>query len=192
MINLVRHRAAPLALGLTLAAATVLASGSAQAGFLDDLFGGGTTQPTQPTYNYSAPQQMSPDMQVAPKTHRAPKKIAAREVPQNKQRTTDLWHDKSLRVGDAVMMKDGVHIYLGSDGARHSAKDFVAIDNVDNVPKKEYAALTAMDTTRNDPLKTGAAPDTLASGRSAAVGVPVTKGYKITDARGNSVRYVGP
>ena len=75
---------------------------------------------------------------------------------------------------------------------KHSAKEFVPIDNARTMSASTKAALVAIDTTRFDPLKRSLVPDTLASGRSSAVGVPISKGFKITDARGASIRYVGP
>ncbi len=52
--------------------------------------------------------------------------------------------------------------------------------------------LASVDATRNDPLAKAAKPDTVASGRSAAVSAPIVAGIKFTDKRGVLVRYVGP
>jgi hypothetical protein len=100
--------------------------------------------------------------------------------------------DRTLRPGDAIMMKDGIHIYDGPRTTHHTPGQFVPIDEADGLPKTERSALLAMDMTRNDPLKRTLEPDTLASGRSASETQPLSRGYRITDARGASVRYVGP
>ena len=101
-------------------------------------------------------------------------------------------HDVTLRSGDAIMMKDGIHIYEGDRASKHDSDEFVALDDSSDVTGKRRLALLAMDTTRNDPLRGNIAPDTIASGRSASVSASVSPGFKITDVRGKSVRYVGP
>ena len=109
------------------------------------------------------------------------------------QKPTDLMHDATLQNGDAVMMKGGLHVYTGEDGgSRHSKADFAALDDVKGMPKQERKALVAMDTTRNDPLRGALNPDTIASGRSAAVANPIVPGHEIVDAAGKKLRYVGP
>lgn len=159
-------------------------------GFLEQLFGGGTHQPAQPTFDYQSGQPLSPDIHIEP--YRSPRKkviVANVDPATQRQKTTDLWHDKTLRPGDAIMMKDGLHVYNGPEAAKHSAKQFVPLVRARVASKKTKAALIAM---AEDPLRKELAPDTLASGRSAAVGTAVTEGFRITDARGASVRYVGP
>ncbi len=184
-------RASAIVMGLALAAGLALLPSSANAGFLDQLFGG-APQPSQPSYTPepAQPPLMSPD-QVGPSVPRARKKIAIRQTAPVRQKTTDLMHDKTLRVGDAIMMKDGVHVYNGPDAARHSAKEFVPIDDARHVSSTQRAALVAMDITHTDPLA-GVRSTELASGRSVSVDTPIAKGFKITDARGASIRYVGP
>ena len=68
--------------------------------------------------------------------------------------------------------------------------DFQPLDAVDGVPKQEQKLLVALDTTRNDPLRGALNPDTIASGRSAAVASPVVAGHEIVDASGKTVRYM--
>ena len=183
--------------------AVLLAPGTAQAGFLDQLFGSPAPAPAAPTYSYEQPSAPSEfytprvrsyrhSLAVPVRRHEAKKVVAARDLEKPVlQQTTDLMSDKTLRPGDAVMMKDGLHVYDGRESAKHRAAQFVAIDAA-KLKGSDRSALVAMDTTRNDPLRGAVAPDTVASGRSAAVGTPVVKGFKITDARGQSVRYVGP
>ena len=163
--------------------------GVAHAGFFDDLFGGGQPRQQAPVYNYDMPASADP---MPYEIHRQRKKVVVQDDKPVLQKTTDIWHDKTLRGGDAVMMKDGLHVYSGSDRSRHFASDFQRLDKSDEVSSKQKMALLALDGTRNDPLKSGAAPDTIASGRSAAVASPIVSGYAITDARGKAVRYVGP
>lgn len=169
-----------LALGAIISAGVGLAPASANAGFFDQLFGGGTPQPAQPNYGAEPQAPVSPDAGPV-QTQRPFKRTVAHEVKQVRQKTTDLMHDKTLRPGDAIMMKDGVHIYNGPEAVKHSAKQFVPIDDARYVTSTQRAALVAMYTTPTTV--------TLQSGRSIGV---VSPGYRITDARGASVRYVGP
>ena len=90
------------------------------------------------------------------------------------------------------MMGSGLRVYSGQEGSRHVASDFRRVDMSSEISGKQKVALLAMDGTRNDPLTSGVAPDTIASGRSASVASPTVAGYAITDAHGKSVRYVGP
>ena len=175
-------------LGLT----AVPASAHAE-GFFDQLFGL-TPQPAPqaapvPSYGYDG----SGYVQDAPVHHRPKRKVVVVDTKPKLQKPTDLMHDATLQTGDAVMMKDGLHVYTGDDrGAKHTRADFELLDAVRGMPKQERRALVAMDTTRNDPLRDALKPDTIASGRSAAVASPVVSGTEIVDARGNKMRYVGP
>lgn len=178
--------------GAAIAIAASVAPTAASAGFLDELFGGGSAAPTQP-FGYEPPQTSSPQIQDAPVKRRPrAKQVVIHDETPVRQKTTDLWHDKTLRPGDAIMMKDGMHVFKGYSASLHTPREFVPVTNTRLVSSKERSALLALDTTHNDPLKHGHAPDTIASGRSAAVAVPVSKGIRITDARGASIRYVGP
>ena len=161
----------------------------AHAGFFEQLFG---IQPQQsaPTYE---PQPAAPEPYSVPsyRNHPVKKRVAVESTPV-RQKTTDLMHDASLRPGDAIMMKDGIHVFEGGHARQHDDTDFVALDNDRDLSKPERARLIATDVTRNDPLLLRTTPDVIASGRSAAVANPISKGYRITDARGKSLRYVGP
>ncbi|WP_158807306.1 hypothetical protein [Beijerinckia sp. L45] len=175
---------------LTLFASISLPS-TAQAGFFDQLFGG--SQPSQPEYNQAPPQQQL-DTQPEPfvlQQRRIVKRVVADDKPVL-QKTTDLLHDKTLRPGDAVMMKTGIHVYTGRETSTHRSADFSPLDQASRLKPNKRIALASMDGTRNDPLAKGSAPDTLSSGRSAAVGTPVVAGVKFTDQRGKTIRYVGP
>lgn len=170
-----------VALGAAFAPAT------AQAGFFDQLFGA-PPPPSQPTYQYDAAPMPLP---LEPREHRhRAKKVYVDEKPVL-QKPTDIMHDKTLRPGDAVMTKTGIHIYDGHESGTHHPDDFVPLDEA-RLKKSERVALAALDGTRNDPLAKALPPDTLASGRSAAVATPIVKGVTFTDQRGRTIRYVGP
>ena len=180
--------ASALAFGMGLATLP----GTARAGFLEQLFGGAPESAPQaapaPSYQYDQPSSF----QEAPVRHRAKRKVIVDEKPKL-QKPNDLMHDVTLQNGDAVMTKGGLQIYTGEDGdGRHSKADFVALDEVSGMPKQEHKALVAMDTMRNDPLRGALSPDTIASGRSAAVSTPIVSGHEIVDAAGKKVRYIGP
>jgi hypothetical protein len=173
---------------LTMAASIAL-PGTAQAGFFDQLFGGGA--PSQPVYNEPQPQlNMQQPEPFVLQQRRAVKRVVVDEKPVL-QKTTDLMHDKTLRPGDAVMMKTGIHVYTGREASTHRSADFATLD-ASRLKPNERIALASMDGTRNDPLTKGATPDTLSSGRSAAVSTPIVAGVKFTDQRGKTIRYVGP
>ena len=106
-------------LALAAAATTAIAasSASAHAGFLDELFGGASAPQTAPAPapepSYNAPQPDGAGVSLPRPAYHAKKKVAAVEKTPTLQKTTDLMSDKTLRAGDAVMMKSGVHIYDG-------------------------------------------------------------------------------
>lgn len=177
---------------LTMTASIVLPT-SAHAGFFDQLFGGGApSQPSysQPAYNEPQPQLGSQPEPFVSEQRRSAKRVVLDEKPVL-QKTTDLMHDRTLRAGDAVMLKTGIHVYEGRDTSTHRSADFAPLD-ASRVKSRERIALASMDGTRNDPLSKGQAPDTLSSGRSAAVSTPIVVGVKFTDQRGKTIRYVGP
>jgi hypothetical protein len=172
--------------------ASIVAPGTAQAGFFDQLFGGAA--PAEPSYTAAPPQQQQFDSRSEPFVvphRRVVKHIVVDDKPVL-QKTTDLMHDKTLRPGDAVMMKTGIHVFTGHETSTHRTADFAKLDDARRMKPNERFALASMDATRNDPLAKGTAPDTLSSGRSAAVGTPVVAGVKFTDQRGKTIRYVGP
>ena len=177
-----------LAIGVV--AGLAMASTSAQAGFFEQLFSGFQAQAPapQPAYDYnSAPRSAAPS-----RVHHFRRRVASVSSKPVLQRTTSLMDDKTLRPGDAVMMKDGLHVYAGPESATHERDQFVRLDEAHRLSDKERVRLASMDTTRNDPLMHDNETNTIASGRSAAVASPVVAGYRITDVKGASVRYVGP
>ena len=177
-----------LALGFCAAPSTANA-----AGFFEQLFGMAPHPAPQaapaPSYGYDQPQSYADAPAVR---HHVKRKVVSDDKPKL-QKPTDLMHDATLQTGDAVMTKRGIEVYVGEDrDHRHDASDFAAIDSVQGMPNQERKALVAMDTTRNDPLRGSLVPDTIASGRSAAVAAPIAAGHPVVDAQGKTVRYVGP
>ena len=186
-----------LAFLIVAVAGVSVGSATANAGFLDELFGGGgaptapTPVPQGPSYNAPQPENDGYRM-LRPLPHHLKKKSAAvvDKTPML-QKTTDLMSDKTLRPGDAIMMKSGVRIYDGPSTSHHDPDEFVALDEARRVPAKARDELVAMDMTRRAPLKYVASNGTVVEGRSSA-GIALSQGVRITDARGRSVRYVGP
>ena len=193
MSNQTSKAIASVAFSLSMAVGAVAVPATAQAGFLEQLFGGG--QPSAPAYRSAPSYESESSGQYgysvpSYRPHHAKKRVAA-DGSAGKQKTTDLMHDASLRPGDAVMMKDGIHVYEGDRALTHASQDFVALDGAD-VSRKQKELLAEVDVMHNDPLRGPIAATGLASGRSAAVATPINAGYKITDARGKPMRYVGP
>ena len=183
-----RRNAVVLAIGVVVGLAAVPTG--AQAGFFEQLFGGfqAPAPQVEPSTSYdSAPRVANSPLQSR-HIHRHVAKLNDKPVL---QKTTGLMEDKTLRSGDAVMMKDGLHVYAGPTSATHETDQFVALDDARHLTGKERVELASMDTMRNDPLATDKT-DTIASGRSAAIGSPIVTGYRITDGKGASIRYVGP
>ena len=177
--------------GVSAALALGLFTTSAQAGFFEQLFGGGQPAQAQPSYGSDAsvlPQSNEPFVQL----HR---RHVTRKVVDTKpalQKPTDIDHDKTLRAGDAVMTKSGIEIYTGHDSGSHRKPEFTSLDNARRIKPSERVALASLDTTRNDPVTKAASPEYLASGRSAAVSSPLVQGVKFTDQHGKTIRYIGP
>lgn len=178
MINIDRKRGAVLVSSACLVASLMATPASAQ-GFFDQLFGGGSSP--QPYYNAPSTDLPPGFDDDAPRHHKKKRAVSAdSDGKPQLQKPTDLMSDKTLRVGDAVMMKDGLHIYKGGYGAKHSADQFVALDRSRQISSTEREKLAALDVTQSSGV---------IEHRSSTDVVP---GFKITDARGNSIRYVGP
>lgn len=184
-----------LALASAATALMAFAPATAHAGFLDQLFGGGSFAPApvqqpSPSYSYDNP---DPSLGYAPvrRAPRAARKVAAAHVEKTPtiQKTTDLMSDKTLRPGDAVMMKSGLQVYDGPKASHHESDEFVALDKAD-VSKKTRGELSAMNVTHRAPMNF-VASNAVQEGRSSS-GQVINPGYRITDAQGRSIRYVGP
>lgn len=191
MAMICRARTVSLTASATVLMALVFSPGVAQAGFFEQLFGVAPVQQAPALAPAPSADLPMPALN-APVRHEPRKRKRLVETKPVKQMPTDLMHDKTLQVGDAVMMKGGIHVYQGPEEDRHTRRQFVALNDADSLSHKEREKLASMDMVKNDPLRGNISPDTIASGRSAAVAAPLSAGYRITDARGQSVRYVGP
>ena len=188
--------ASKLAVASIVASVAGLAPAPASAAnFFEQLFGGGTPAPVQqaptdvPSYDRGAPS----GLEVLP-IHRHKRLVAVRSEPV-RQKTTDLAHDRPLHPGDAIVLKTGIEIYDGPSSGKHNMSQFVALSDADISPKAKQQ-LASMDASRldpqmNSPLLEGRSVSSPSS-RVGSDGVSITKGFKITDAQGKSIRYVGP
>lgn len=181
-------RAGAMALGLGLIFAFPL--NAANAGFFDFLFAPFHPAPAQPS--------LSDQYLSQPKkkkfAHR-PKDLVARVHPgrdgRGRQAPTNvsLMDDESLRNGDVVMTSDGLRIFTGSAGARHSDDDFAKISETEGLSAARRSALVFIDAGAADAR---AAQPALLDGRSVAEASATNEGETIIDPHGNKIRYVGP
>jgi hypothetical protein len=102
----------------------------------------------------------------------------------------DLMDDESLRHGDAVMTEAGIRIFVGDYGSHHDLTDFRMLSEIKGLSKRKRNALAALDAPGSNP-GANEGKSGMVTGRSATDSSIVT-GEMITDARGRSVRYVGP
>lgn len=187
------HRGGCAVLGASMLAA-LFAPMPAHAGFLDFLF-----DPKAPIWNPFAPEpeKARPAPRAAPVRKKKPAQSATRTLRLvEKSRPSglplasrDLMDDKSLRGGDAVMTPNGIRIFTGPAGPRHRPENFVKLDEIKGLSKRERAALAALEARVPRPRQVGAKPS-LTTGRSAAG--RIAAGEFITDPKGRTIRYVGP
>ena len=176
-------------IGLIVAGTFGFAS-DAQAGFFEDLFGSSASAPVQTASEPGVVARSHANRPRRRVAHRDPKpdralKVAASPVL---QRTTDIFLDKTLRAGDAVMTKDGIRIYAGDkSSSSHEASDFVPLANARRVKKGARVALAAIDTAKG--LDVGRNLN-IASGRSVAVNAAPSD--TMPRNAGTAIRYVGP
>jgi hypothetical protein len=104
---------------------------------------------------------------------------------------TDLMDDDSLQRGDAVMMPDGIRIFVGYSGSPHRPEDFRKIIEIKKLSRRERNALVALDIPGENPSEHSPDEVTIGTGRSAT-GPKVTVGESVTDPSGRTIRYVGP
>ncbi len=172
--------------------------GAAKAGLLDDLFGALFNPHSYRGYDAYPPP--APGQDIRRKANRgrlglgqssAARKRAAAAArigqPVRLQGSVDLMEDDSLRKGDAVVTPAGIRVFTGYSSDRHKPEDFKRPSEIKGLAKSERKALAALDAQ-------GAAAgrmSALVTGRSAA-GRKLSAGELITDARGRTIRYVGP
>jgi hypothetical protein len=171
--------------------------GSAQAGFLEDFFGS-LFQPPPAYRGY----RDSPAWSGGGHHHRAHswrqkaghrsatrKKILAAAKPETigPQEPVDIMADKSLRKGDAVMTQSGIRIFVGQSGDSHEPEDFIKPSEVKGLSKSARRAMARLEPGDS----ATSVPAGIVTGRSAT-GRAITTGEIITDAKGRTVRYVGP
>jgi hypothetical protein len=172
--------------------------GSAQAGFFDELFGQLFRPPVYQSYRAYPPRGATPGYRprwhhfghkagrnVA--THKRTIVVERPEKAVERQEPVDIMEDKSLRRGDAVMTVAGIRVFVGDSGDRHDPEDFRRPSEVRGLSKIERKALAALDTKGSASDLTGG----IATGRSAT-DRKITAGEIITDAKGRTIRYVGP
>jgi hypothetical protein len=174
--------------------AIVSAPAPARAGLFDFLF-----NPKAPVWNPFAP---TPEAQPAPQRAAPVQKNKPRQAAAHRLRhvekvrlsnlplaSRDFMDDSSLRDGDAVMTPNGIKIFTGPRGARHSPQSFASLGEIKGLGKRERSALAALDARTARATRAEAKPS-LASGRSAAE--HIAAGAVITDPKGRTIRYVGP
>jgi hypothetical protein len=172
----------------------------AHAGFFDFLFGAFQSRPVRPHEGYfgGMPGHWGADPGFRRRAdrgfYRHGHKLAARRKmvvadnhPVGPVPPTDLMDDDSLRRGDAVMMPNGIRIFIGSSGDHHDPEDFRKPSEIKGLSKVERRAFAALDAQGSG---TDGKPG-LATGRSASEHKLVF-GETVIDPRGRSIRYVGP
>lgn len=167
---------------------------SAQAGFLEDLFGSLFQPP--PAYRDSPAwgaggfrHRAHPWRHKSGHKSAARKKIIAAAKPDTAgpQQPVDIMADKSLRKGDAVMTQSGIRIFVGQSGDRHEPDEFRKPSEVKGLSKSARKSLAVLGPGDAAPP----VPASIVTGRSAT-GRAITAGEIITDAKGKTIRYVGP
>ncbi len=152
----------------------------ANAGFFDFLF---PPQPQVVTPYYAPSYERQPHKKVV-KIH--PKIVVGKTHPTLQHVVSSVMEDESLKNGDAVMTEDGLRIFTGSRGSRHSSEDFARLSDIKKgLSKAQRSALLAID------AKGRAPAPALLDGRSIADPAPA-RGESITDPKGVKIRYVGP
>jgi hypothetical protein len=109
------------------------------------------------------------------------------EQPAERQQPVDIMQDESLEFGDAVMTEAGIRVFVGDSGDSHGPEDFRRPSEVRGLSKRERKALAALDAKESASDVTSG----IVTGRSASDS-KITAGEKITDAKGRAIRYVGP
>ncbi len=175
-----------------------LPSGSAQAGFLDELFGAftGGRRVEVPHY-YGAewssraarrhatslsyiPRQWRPRRHVVVAHARADNPASAgsgagdglcyavRPQGVDLGQADAILHDATLRAGDSVMTEHGLRVFEGGSACPHKADDFLALADARDVSKSKRGALRAIEKAMKTPVLSGRAGGFLESGEQVA------------------------
>jgi hypothetical protein len=124
-----------------LSAHSVMAADDAGVGaFFRDQFGIGA-DPTPPAPVYDEP--VSRPLIVRP--HRRPQRAAAAKIVVGPVAPVSIYNDRTLKVGDAVMTAKGLRVFVGGHGAPYTDADFLAVSDVDGLPKQVQKALLIID-----------------------------------------------
>lgn len=169
-----------ISLVASFAALTCLSATPSRAGLFDFLF----QSSGQHNYEIPAGGYYQPDMRRRP-----PKRHRVVVVPKHNSEAvafdkSDLAKDPTLRNGDAVMTEKGLRIVANS--GEYGAKTLVPIASTKGLPQSELKALAAAVAAAKP-----AAAQTV-TGRSATISLPTVAWKWIRDARGQTIRYVGP
>ncbi len=187
-----RGRRAVLAASLLAIVSAPLPAGAASSDFFDFLF-----NPKSPLWAPFRPDPEQPVQRAAPARKKKAFRPAARQLQVAERSrpsglplaSRDFMDDRSLRGGDAVMTSNGIRIFTGPPGTRHSPENFARLSEIKGLGKHERAALAALDARGTGPSRTepqrSLATGRSAAGRDAAVSL-------ITDPKGRTIRYVGP
>ena len=170
---------------------------SAQADFLDSLFGQSDPPSQASNVEARAPRPHGKHGRMVKQSHRANRKVQASSdkgssVPSDvlvRQKTTGLLEDASLRQGDAVMTKYGIRVFSGKAGPHHKMEEFMSLRRVHHLKKEARVVLTAIDNAAHRDVGRNRNALDLLTGRSASEAVERRPSF--TDPHA-SVRYVGP
>jgi hypothetical protein len=172
--------------------------GVAHAGLFDMLFGGSQSRQEAPSI-YAQPPLDDSYLETRPfeKMRRQQTKRVATQPKEDHAaikeaaKSTDIFHDKTLRPGDAVMTANGVRVFEGDRGSRHDGDDFVKLSESQKMSREIRVSLDAINAHRSQPSwQVGEAELPLQTGRSTAAPAPVQR--TSTDKEGRTIRVVGP
>lgn len=171
---------------------TVSTAAPARADFFDFLF-----NPKSPLWAPFRQEPEQPVLRTAPAHKKKAFRPAARQMHLAERSrpsslplaSRDFMDDSSLRGGDAVMTPNGIRIFTGPPGNRHTPENFARLGEVKGLGKQERAALAALDT-RGTGASRAAPERSIVTGRSAAA--HDAAGLLVTDPKGRTIRYVGP
>jgi len=175
-----------------------LPGGSAQAGFLDDLFGaftGGRRVEARHYYGAEwsgrAARRHATSLSYIPRQWRPRRRAvvahagadnpasagsgagdglcyAARPQGVDPGQADAILHDATLRAGDSVMTEQGLRVFEGGSACPHRADDFLALAEARDLSKSKRGALLAIEKAVKTPVLSARAGGFLESGRELA------------------------